>query len=158
MGIRKMENTISQKEQLLGIDLVTIMKNPGSKYDLLLEEGDIIKIPKKLETVQLFGEVYFPKKVRFDNGVTFRGYINGAGGFTAGALKRRSYVVYANGEVKSTRKVLFFNRFPKVKPGAEIYVPAKKDEKRLNGQEVLGITTGIASLALIIVTVLDKIK
>lgn len=156
--IHKMQNVVSRKEQLLGINLQKIVDQPGSKFDLLLEEGDIIKIPKKLQTVQLFGEVYFPKKVRFDNNIGFREYINGAGGFTNGALKRRSYVVYANGEVKSTKKVLFFNRYPKVKPGAEIYVPAKKESRGLTGQEALGITTGIASLALIIVTVLDKIK
>lgn len=156
--INKMQNVVSRKEQLLGINLKSILDQPGSKFDLLLEEGDIIKIPKKLQTVQLFGEVYFPKKVRFDNSIGFREYINGAGGFTNGALKRRSYVVYANGEVKSTRKVLFFNRYPKVKPGAEIYVPAKKDSRGLSGQEAVGITTGIASLALIIVTILDRIK
>ncbi|WP_159442332.1 SLBB domain-containing protein [Chitinophaga niabensis] len=157
-AITKMQSAVSRKEQLLGINLQKILAQPGSKFDLLLEEGDIIKIPKKLQTVQLFGEVYFPKKVRFDNNIGFREYINGAGGFTNGALKRRSYIVYANGEVKSTRKVLFFNRYPKVKPGAEIYVPAKKESRGLSGQEALGITTGIASLALIIVTVLDKIK
>jgi protein involved in polysaccharide export with SLBB domain len=156
--INKMQNVVSRKEQLLGINLQLILEHPGSKYDLLLEEGDIIKIPKKLQTVQLFGEVYFPKKVRFDRSIGFRDYVRGAGGFTNSALKRRSYIVYANGEVKSTSKVLFFNRYPKVRPGAEIYVPAKKEGRGLNGQEALGITTGIASLALIIVTVLDKIK
>ncbi|WP_343700855.1 SLBB domain-containing protein [Chitinophaga sp.] len=157
-AVRKTETSIIQKEQLLGINLVAIMKSPGSKYDLLLEEGDIIKIPKKLETVQLFGEIYFPKKLRFDRSITFRDYIRGAGGFTNSALKRRSYIIYANGEVKSTRKVLFFNSYPKVKPGAEIYVPAKKEGKRLTGQEAIGIGTGIASIALLIVTLLDKIN
>lgn len=157
-AIRKMENTISQKEQLLGINLPEILRHPGSKYDLLLEEGDVVKIPKKLQTVQLFGEIYFPKKVRFDNRVTFRNYIRGAGGFTNSALKRRSYIVYANGDVKSTRKVLFFNKYPKVKPGAEIYVPAKKEGNRLNGQEAVALGTGIASLALIVVTILDRLN
>lgn len=156
--IYKVQNAVSRKDQLLGINLDEILKHPGSKFDLYLEEGDVIRIPKKLQTVQLFGEIYFPKKVRFDKGITFRDYIRGAGGFTNGALKRRSYVVYANGEVKSTLKILFFNRYPKVKPGAEIYIPKKGERKGLSGQEAIGITTGIASLALIIVTVLDKIK
>lgn len=157
-AIRKMENTVAQKEQLLGIDLGEIMKNPGSKFDLLLEEGDVIKVPKKLQTVQMLGEVYFPKKVRFDKNISFRDYIRSSGGFTNRALKRRSYVVYANGDVKSTQKVLFFNRYPKVKPGAEIYVPKKGERRGLSGQEAIGISTGIASLALIIITVLDRIK
>ncbi|WP_346316637.1 SLBB domain-containing protein [Chitinophaga sp. YIM B06452] len=155
-SIRKMEATLGMKEQLVGINLTEILKSPDSKYDLLLEEGDRIKIPKKLQTVQLFGEIYFPKKVRFDNKVTFRDYVRGAGGFTNSALKRRSYVVYANGEVKSTRKILFFNSYPKVKPGAEIYVPSKKESRGLSTQEAIGITSGFASLALIIVTILDR--
>lgn len=156
--IERVRNAVQRKEQLLGINLDRIVKSPGSKYDLLLEEGDVLKVPKKLQTVQLFGELYFPKKVRFDKGMKFRDYIRGAGGFTAQGLKRRSYIVYANGEVRNTRKVLFFNSYPKVRPGAEIYVPSKKERKGLSGQEAIGIASGLASVALIIVTILDRIK
>jgi protein involved in polysaccharide export with SLBB domain len=156
--IERVKNAMERKEQLLGINLDLILKDPGSKYDLLLEEGDMLKVPKKLQTVQVFGEIYFPKKVRFEKNIGFRDYIRGAGGFTSQALKRRSYIVYANGEVKNTRKVLFFNSYPKVKPGAEIYVPTKKDRKGLSGPETIGIASGLASVALIIVTLLDRIK
>ncbi|PSL48958.1 protein involved in polysaccharide export with SLBB domain [Chitinophaga niastensis] len=156
--ISSVKSAIERKYQLLGINLDQIMIKPGSKYDLLLEEGDVIKVPKKLQTVQLFGEVYFPKKVRFDREYSFREYIRGAGGYTASALKRRSYIVYANGEVKNTRKVVFFNKYPKVRPGAEIFIPSKRNHKGLSGQEVLGISTGVASIALIIVTILTRIK
>lgn len=154
--VHKLQNTISRKEQLLGINLDDILKQPGSKYDLYLEEGDVIRIPKKMQTVQLFGEIYFPKKMRYERKTTFRDYVRGAGGFTNSALRRRSYVVFANGEVKSTRKILFFNSYPKVRPGAEIYIPKKGDRKGLTSQEAVGITTGIASLALIIITILDR--
>ncbi len=156
--INRLVNAMRRKEQLLGINLHEIMKNPGTEIDLLLEEGDVLKVPKKLQTVQVFGETYFPKKVRFNRNLRFREYIYGAGGFTAQALKRRSYIVYANGEVKNTRKIFFFNRYPKVKPGAEIYVPAKKDRKGLSGPEAIGIASGLASVALIIVTLLDRIQ
>ncbi len=157
-AVQRLESTVQRKEQLLGINLEQIIKHPGSKFDLFLEEGDIISIPKKLQSVQLFGEVYFPKKVRYDKSTHFRDYIRGAGGYTSNALKRRAYVVYANGDVKSTHKVLFFNRHPKIRPGAEIYVPAKKEGRGLNTQEAIGITTGIASLALILFTIIDKTK
>jgi len=156
--IVRLKSAMERREQLLGINLDLILKNPGSKYDLLLEEGDVLKVPKKLQTVQVFGEIYFPKKVRFDKNIGFRDYIRGAGGYTTQALKRRSYIVYANGEVKNTRKVLFFNSYPKVKPGAEIYVPTKKDRKGLSSQEAIGLASGLASVALIIVTLLDRIK
>nr|WP_295869211.1 SLBB domain-containing protein [uncultured Chitinophaga sp.] len=156
--IARVQTAVDRKEQLLGINLDLVMKHPGSKYDLLLEEGDVIKVPKKLQTVQLFGEVYFPKKVRFDGKYTFKDYIHGAGGFTSQAMKRRSYIVYANGEVKNTRKVFFFNSYPKVKPGAEIYVPTKKERKGFSGQEGIAIASGLASIALVIVTIINATK
>lgn len=154
--ISNVRSSATQRDQLLGINLAEIIRRPGSKYDLFLEEGDEISIPQKLQTVQLFGEIFFPKKVRFDNSTRFRDYIRNAGGFTKGALKRRSYVVYANGDVMATRRLLFFNSYPKVKAGAEIYIPKKGDHRNMNTQEIIGISTGIASLALIIVTILSK--
>lgn len=157
-SINSVKSMMERKYQLLGINLADIARIPGSKYDILLEEGDVLKIPKKLQTVQMFGEIYFSKKIRFDKTYAFRDYIRGAGGFTSSALKRRSYVVYPNGEVKSTRKVFFFNKYPKIKPGAEVYVPAKKDKKGLSGQELIGLSSGIASIALIIVTILTRVK
>lgn len=155
-AVEKVRNTVGRNLQLLGIQLEEIVAHPGSKYDLYLEDGDILRVPKRLQTVQIFGEVYFPKKVRFDRNYTFRDYIRGAGGFSAQSLKRRSYVVYSNGEVKSTRKVLFFNRYPKVRPGAEVYVPAKKVKEGLSPAGIVGIASAMASLALVIVTIINN--
>ncbi|GAA3948268.1 capsule biosynthesis protein [Chitinophaga oryziterrae] len=157
-SVDKVRSAVEQKVQLLGIELEEILAHPGSKYDLLLEEGDVIKVPKKLQTVQLFGEVYFPKKVRFDKNFSFRNYVRGAGGFTAQALRRRSYIVYANGEVKSTRKALFFNSYPKVKPGAEIYVPSRPERKGMSAGTAVALGSGLASIALVIVTILNTVK
>ncbi|NLU94404.1 SLBB domain-containing protein [Chitinophaga sp. Ak27] len=157
-SINSVKNMMERKYQLLGINLADIIKRPGSKYDILLEEGDVLKIPKKLQTVQTFGEIYFPKKIRYEDNITFRDYIRGAGGFTSSALKRRTYVVYPNGEVKSTRKIFFFNKYPKVKAGSEIYVPTKRERRGLSGQEVIGLSSGIASIALIVVTILTRVK
>lgn len=158
IDVAKTRATVERNQQLLGIQLDEILARPGSKYDLFLEEGDVIRIPKKLQTVQLFGEVYFPKKVRFDNSFSFRSYVRGAGGFTSQALKRRSYIVYANGEVKSTRKMLFFNSYPKVKPGAEIYVPTRPDRKGLTAAATVGLASALASFALIVVTIINSTK
>lgn len=150
----RLRDNVRRNYQLVDIRLDEILKNPHSKYDLLLEDGDYIKVPKRLQTVQLFGEIYFPKKERFDPSLSFRDYIRGSGGFTSQALRRRSYVVYANGEVRNARKVFFFNRYPKLKPGAEIYVPAKRDRPGMDPRELLGVTTGFAALAAIVVSIL----
>ena len=77
-------------------------------------------------------------------------YINRAGGFDNRAKKRRTYVVYANGEVARTKSFLFFKSYPHVEPGSEIIVPSKGPRIPFMPGEIVGLTTGLATLALII--------
>ena len=152
--LRKIRAKMDSSEQLVGINLEKALQYPGSKYDLLLEKEDVVRVPKKLETVSLYGEVFYPKLVRFDKRYRFKDFIDQGGGFTAVALRRGSYVVYPNGEVASTRKVLFFNHFPKVKPGSEIFIPAKRQHQPWVAGDFIGVGTGLATLAAILITVL----
>lgn len=154
LEIRKIRSRMDSTMQLVGINLEKALQYPDSKYDLLLEREDLVRVPKKLETVSLYGEVFYPKLVRFDKRYRFKDFISQGGGFTSSALRRGSYVVYPNGEVASTRKVLFFNHFPRVKPGAEIFVPAKKVRQPLGTGDLIGIVSGVATLAAVLIAVL----
>ena len=150
---------ISQQQEILrntsvGINLARILEKPSSKYDLILEEGDILRIPKQLQTVKISGEVLYPVTTIFNSGKGFKEYISQGGGFSDQSLKRRSYVIYANGSVKSTSKFLLFNNYPIVKPGAEIFVPKKTEKDKMSVAEVVGISTGLASLAAIVLTLI----
>jgi hypothetical protein len=118
--------------------------------DLILKEGDVLSIPKELQTVRMRGEVLFPTTARYDLTNRFSSYISKSGGFTDNARKGRLYVVYANGDVKRTNKFIFFNVYPKIEPGAEIIVPAKPERERLSPQTWIGIATSLATLALIV--------
>src|SRR5690606_9982335 len=71
-------------------------------------------------------------------------------GFDNRAKKRRTYVVYANGEVARTKNFLFFKSYPSVEPGAEIIVPSKSRKIPFMPGEIIGITTGLPTLALIL--------
>ncbi len=53
---------------------------------------------------------------------------------------------------------LFFNNHPAVKPGSEIFVPTKPEPKGNTTQEILGYTTGLASLGAIILGILSLKK
>ena len=151
--------SLTDPQKLVGIHLEQIIASPHSSSDLLLEEGDVLRIPKKLETVQAFGAVYVPKKVVYTNGITFKEVIRESGGFTLEALRRRSYVVYPNGEIKSTKKTfLFFRKYPLIKPGTEIYVPLKREKKGLSTQEVLGLTGAVVGIAGLIIGILNVTK
>lgn len=139
---------------LVGIDLVNIIKNPRTKHDLLLEDGDIINVPKLLQTVKVTGEVLRPINVVYSNNRSMKQYINGAGGFTYNANKKGTYIQYANGSVDATRKFLFFNNYPKVKPGAEIFVPKRAARSPLGAAGVVGIFSGLATVAAVLISVL----
>ncbi|MCF8317800.1 MAG: SLBB domain-containing protein [Haliscomenobacter sp.] len=138
------------KNVYVGIELDKILENPGTQADLILEEGDVLRIPKQLQTVKVNGEVLYPVTTIFSQGRGFKHYISQGGGFSNRSLKRRSYVIYANGSVKSTSKIFFFNNYPAIEPGAELFVPQKEEKRPLSAGEIVGISSGLASLAVII--------
>jgi protein involved in polysaccharide export with SLBB domain len=146
------------RNNYVGIDLPGILKAPGSNIDILLEDGDVLRIPKQQQTVRVNGEVLYPSAVVYDPSKSFNEYILNAGGLGPDALKKRAYVVYPNGTVRGTRKFLFFNIRPEVKPGSEIYVPKKPVSVGNTAQEILGFTAGLASIGAIIIGILSLSK
>lgn len=139
-----------KETEVVAINLEKILQNPGSEEDLLLEEGDILSIPKVLQTVRMRGDVVYPTTLRHENGKGLRHYIDGAGGFERRANRKQTYVVYANGAVKRTKSFIGIKAYPPVEPGAEVIVPTKGPKLPLRLGDVVGITTGLATLALVI--------
>lgn len=136
--------------EMVGIDLMAILQNPGGTNDLILQEGDVLSIPKELQTVRMRGELLYPTTTRYRANAGFKNYISNAGGFTDKSRKSGSYVVYANGDVERTKKFLFFNVYPKIEPGAEIIVPKKPDRQPMSVQSWIGLASSLATLAILV--------
>lgn len=153
----KVEEVKVESEESIGMDLVKALNDPGSSADMLLQDGDVLRIPKEPQTVRMQGEVLYPTSTRYLNGLNFKHYISEAGGFTELSARKRSYVVYANGSVDRTRKLLgLFNVYPKIEPGAEIVVP------RLNAKQIASeqlfktiqiLSTGIVSISTLVLLI-----
>lgn len=139
------------------VDLGKILGNPSAPDNLSLQEGDELFIPKFDAQVRVNGEVIFPTQLPYSNKNSFKDYVNGAGGFSANALKRKSYVIYANGKADVAKKFLFFRTYPKVKPGAEIIVPkySVKEQKRMSTAEIIGLSSAVASMAGVVIAILN---
>jgi len=148
----------AMRNNYVGIDLPTILNKPGTNGDLIIEDGDIIRVPKEEQIVRVNGEVLYPSAVVFTKNKSFKDYILNAGGYSPDALKRGAYIVYANGTVKGTGKFLFFNTHPKVKAGGEIYVPKHPPRHPLSAGEVVGLSSGLASIAAIIFGIISLRK
>jgi protein involved in polysaccharide export with SLBB domain len=141
----------------ISIDLEKIMKKPGSKHDLFLKEGDILYIPKIPQTVGLNGALLYPVVTRFIPNAGVRKYVSNSGGYSENASRSKTYVVYYNGSVKRTHKILFFNNYPSVEPGAEIIVPTKVKRERSN-TDAVGIGSAVASFAMMVIYLINAIK
>ena len=141
----------NRRDFRVGINLQDIIDDEDSKHNLVLKTGDQLIIPSTKQTVKVEGEVLVPSLVRYEKGMTLKDYISKSGGFSTDAKKGKTYVVYANGDIASTKHFLFFRSYPKLEPGAAILVPAKPENRnKLTTQEVIGISTGLTTLGLLI--------
>jgi protein involved in polysaccharide export with SLBB domain len=80
-----------------------------------LQDGDIITIPEKSDSLLISGEVLVPQAVVFSPNRTAKDYITGAGGFTEHANVDQVMVIRTNGEVRIADNVT-------LKAGDEILV------------------------------------
>ena len=149
---------IEELEGLVGINLEEIMTNPGGKYDLILEEGDVLYIPRQLQTVRVMGEVFFPTYVRYDDNKSIRNYLSNAGGVTSNGLKKQIFVLYPNGSSASTRSFLWMKFYPKVTPGSQVLVPRKELDiaKRMTTGETISILSTVASMAALVYSIVKQ--
>lgn len=96
---------------------------------MLLENGDVIRIPRKDDLVLVSGEVLFPNAVAYEANMSMEDYINRAGGFTQMADNARVVVARRDGSFEQVNtKRLFANA--DISAGDQILVLPKVDEKK----------------------------
>jgi polysaccharide export outer membrane protein len=126
----------------VNIDLPRALHDSRSRDNLVLQPGDDIYIPPRLDLVLVRGAVEYPTAVLYLPGKGPDYYIGQAGGFSEGADEKRTRVVLANGSVWRPR--WFILPDPEVSPGSEITVPVKPESAK-DFWEVIRDTTGILS-------------
>jgi protein involved in polysaccharide export with SLBB domain len=149
-SISQNQDTEVNQNDFVGINMPKIVNEPGSLEDIFLEGGDVLFIPKQLQTVKISGEVLSPVTVVYYKNAGFKNYIKQAGGFGEKARKKQSYVKYANGKVKSAGKFLFFSFYPSLDPGSEIFVPTGQPRKQISLTEIIGVSSSLITLYLLI--------
>ena len=139
----------------VGLDLVKILSDPEGLNDILLQEGDVLSIPKQKNEIKVNGEVMVPSEIVYRKGANLSYYINKAGGYTDNARQRKVYVLYANGDASKTKHFLFFRIHPPIEPGAEILVPKIPEKKSsMSTGELVALTSAVASLVGVVIAIL----
>lgn len=148
-----------ERVRRIGLDLERVLRNPGTRDDLYVRDGDVIRIPEELQTVAVLGAVMQDVEVRYQGGRNFRDYVDRAGGFSENARRNRAYVVYANGDVNRRRSYLFglIRSNPSIEPGAQIIVPEKLPGEDLTTAQIISLTSSAATTALLLLTLIDRL-
>ncbi|MCX7256645.1 MAG: polysaccharide export protein [Polaromonas sp.] len=108
-----------------------VIAQAESRNELLLESGDILRVPTKDGLVLISGEVLFPNAIAFDKGLSLDDYVRRAGGYTQNADAARMVVAHRDGSFSEAggHKGLFSMGSDAVRPGDEILVLPKIDVK-----------------------------
>ena len=139
----------------IAIDLAEAIANPGSDADILLQEGDHLVIPRRIDVVRVSGEVMVPNAISYREGKSLKYYVNQSGGYTEDAKKSKIYIVHANGNVQKVNR-----RSHAVSPGSEIVISAKKkhERQRMSAAQLVALGSATTSLATVAVALMNVLK
>lgn len=123
-----------------------VIAQSETRNELLLENGDIVRIPKQDGLVLISGEVISPSAIAYDPGLGPEDYIRRAGGYTQSADTSRIIVAHRDGtftEVGDDSQRRWFAGEEgkiQVRPGDEILVLPKVQTKSIE------VTRGISQI------------
>jgi len=94
----------------------------SSRDDILLEPGDIIRIPRTSNLVMIHGDVLFPSAMAFQNGRTIADYIGRAGGFTQSKRNTNVLLLRRDGTFVKIKRGDLSSKRMQIDPGDEIFI------------------------------------
>jgi protein involved in polysaccharide export with SLBB domain len=101
---------------------VVVTNTSGQISDIRLEEGDVIVIPARSQTVLVSGEVLAPQAVLYESGMKAGDYVKRAGGYSSRGRPGKYMLRRANGEIVTGGKGV-------VRPGDELIILPYIDPK-----------------------------
>ena len=144
---QQQDSLLLNTEEPVSIDLNKALQNKNSKYDVVLQENDIIYIPEVNPFVTVQGKVQSPLKIAFDKDhSSLSYYIDKAGGFGVRPWRKRVFITYPNGKSKRTKNFFFMHFYPTVEEGCIITVPDRPEGKDMGSTFVQVMTATIPIL------------
>lgn len=106
----------------LVIDLPLIVEN---KQNLVLQDGDVLYVPSKRDSISVIGEVNYSTSHLYKAGVSVDDYIGLSGGLKERADEDSIYIIKANGsvEIPNTGGWFAANNSEQLEPGDTIVIP-----------------------------------
>ncbi|MBI4715125.1 MAG: SLBB domain-containing protein [Nitrospirae bacterium] len=112
------ETTLEPSGRII-VNLPEALSDPGGKDDLVLKDGDTLKIPTRTMAVNVIGAVMRPTTVAYEKKRKLEQYINLAGGYTEDANQEKTLVLRLDGSILPVAEV------DALEDGDVLYVPPK---------------------------------
>ncbi len=163
LGIPRSQRTDAEEalialktQQLSGrlpIDFVALMAG-HERHNILLQDGDVVRIPRFVPSVRVTGAVVAPANIPYDAALTVGGYIDLAGGFNTRAKRKDIIIVEGNtgNAIDATSESL-------VRPGDAIFVPPRDPGQGYRiARETIAMLGSVASLILSIIFISREVN
>lgn len=137
----------------VGVDLASALRRYDTSDNLILRDGDFIRIPAYNSIVTIRGAVNQPSTVAYVRGRGIDYYISAAGGPSRMADEDRAYVVQPSGKLESVRRRFLLPAvMPQPRPGSMVTVPEKDPADKKDYVAIVGAVASIlaSSTAIII--------
>lgn len=135
-------NKLRQAQGRYNVDFEKVLGSEGEKGDIILNNGDYIYLPEKLNMVRVSGQVKSPGLTPYKAGENWKYYIQQAGGYANNHNNLRVRILNAssgNWEKAKTNQPL--------KPGDMIFVPDKLDRSFwVDIRDIVGITASAITI------------
>lgn len=133
-----------------------IVAQSDQRSELLLENGDVIRVPKQDGLVLVSGEVLFPNAIAYGEGFSIQDYIKRAGGYSQSADTSRVVVAHRDGsyeDIDAGWRYYLWGDKARIVPGDEILVLPKVQSKSI--EVTRGITQILYQMAIAARVVMD---
>ena len=111
-------------------DLIKLSQDSTS--NIILQDGDTITIPEKVNHIYIYGEVSNEGTVKYQANKSIEFFIEQKGGLNSFADRKNIYVLQPNGKTVKINKNVFMGRNEiELYPGSVIFVPRKFNDRFL---------------------------
>jgi protein involved in polysaccharide export with SLBB domain len=151
------ENFTKEFSNRIPIRWDEIEEDHSSEYNLQLQPGDVVVVPKNPDVVYVAGEVGIPSSVPYKKGASLSYYIKQAGGYLKNSAEGEEIVVQPNGKKWETSGWFFISN-DEIESGATILVPSMIESNSDSWPVIRDIVTVVSSAAVLVLTVTNLTK
>lgn len=148
----RIETEIRMLHEAVSVNFVDLFLKKDNSQDVVLQNGDWIRIPSMHKIVYVFGQVVTPGNIPFIQGERYKHYIEKAGGYTDNAKTGNVMIIK-----RATRQWVSPSD-TEIEEGDCIWIPKEPERSSMYYWTIIGQMASVISVAVSIVIISIQLK